>query len=101
MTKTAEFTNSINPDEETHYELPHLDPHCLSSSFESSIWYSLVKHNYQNFADVNFVVCLLAFKELRLNYIGFGVDAFGINISMPFFFQNKSQWMNFHQPCVQ
>ena len=29
VTKTAEFTNSIDPDEVAHYEPPHQDLHCL------------------------------------------------------------------------
>ena len=30
--KTAEFANSVDPDEATHNQPPHLDLHCLSSS---------------------------------------------------------------------
>ena len=30
--KTAESTNSKDPDEAAHYESPHQDLHCLSSS---------------------------------------------------------------------
>ena len=32
-TKIAEFTNSVDPDEGAHNEPPHLDLHCLPSSF--------------------------------------------------------------------
>ena len=32
MMKTADLTNSIDPDEVAHYEPPHQDLHCLSSS---------------------------------------------------------------------
>ena len=32
VTKTAEFKNSVDPDEVAHDEPPHLDLHCLSSS---------------------------------------------------------------------
>ena len=31
--KTVEFTNSVDPDEAAHNELPHLGLHCLPSSF--------------------------------------------------------------------
>ena len=31
-TKIGEFANSLNLDEVAHYEPPHLDLHCLSSS---------------------------------------------------------------------
>ena len=31
----AEFSNSIDPDEAVHDELPHLDVHCLPSSLFS------------------------------------------------------------------
>ena len=31
--KIAEFANSVDPDEATHYEPPHLVPHSLPSSF--------------------------------------------------------------------
>ena len=31
MMKIAEFTNSVDPDESAHYELPHQDLHCLLS----------------------------------------------------------------------
>ena len=30
--KIAEFANNVGLDEVAHYEPPHLDPHCLSSS---------------------------------------------------------------------
>ena len=32
MSKTAKFTDSVDPDEVAHDEPPHLDLHCLSSS---------------------------------------------------------------------
>ena len=32
--KTAEFTNSVDPDEVAHHEPPHQDLHCLSSSLQ-------------------------------------------------------------------
>ena len=32
VTKTAEFMNSVDPDEAAHNELPHQDLHCLLSS---------------------------------------------------------------------
>ena len=51
--KTAEFTNRVAHDEASHYESPHQDLHCLSSSL-------LIP----TFADVNFVVCFLTLKEL-------------------------------------
>ena len=31
-TKKSEFANSVDPDEAAHYELPHPDLLCLSSS---------------------------------------------------------------------
>ena len=41
--KTAEFANSVNPDEVADYEPPHLDLHCLHSNFliVNMIWLSL------------------------------------------------------------
>ena len=31
--KKVKFENSVDPDEAAHNELPHLDLHCLPSSF--------------------------------------------------------------------
>ena len=33
-TKTVEFANSVHQKEAAHYELPHLDIHCLNSKHE-------------------------------------------------------------------
>ena len=33
--KLVEFANSLDPDEAAHYELSHLDVHCLLASFFS------------------------------------------------------------------
>ena len=41
--KKAELTNSIDPDEVAHYEPSHLGLHCLASSLEFSVCYSLDK----------------------------------------------------------
>ena len=32
--KSAEFANSVDPDEAAYYELPHLGLHCLPSSLQ-------------------------------------------------------------------
>ena len=59
--KTAEFANSIDPDEVAHNEPPHLDLHCLNCQL-----YSLDK-NILKICRGNFVViCFLALKELTL-----------------------------------
>ena len=59
--KKAKFANSVDPDEVAHNEPPHLDLHCLPSSL--SIFNAGSDGTFfSNFADVNFVVCFLAFK---------------------------------------
>ena len=39
--KTAEFTNSVDPDEVALNEPPHMNIHCYPSVFEFSTMYSL------------------------------------------------------------
>ena len=65
VTKKAEFTNIIDPDEEAHYEPPHQDLQCFLLSLSILNIIQLEKTIIKLFADVNFVVCFLALKELR------------------------------------
>ena len=58
--KTADFTNSVDPDEEAHHEPPHQDLHCLNSHYKIA-----GENNYWNSADEIFVVCFLEVKELK------------------------------------
>ena len=64
MTKIAELTNSVDPDEGAHYEPTHQNLHCLSSSLWIFNMMQLDKIIIKIFANVNFVVCFLALKEL-------------------------------------
>ena len=57
MTKTAKFTDSVDPDEVAHNELPHEDLHCLSSSV-SVLNMVQLDDNYRNFCGSKFC-CLL------------------------------------------
>ena len=43
--KMAHFANSIDLDEAAHYELPHLDLHCLPSSLRILNMIQLVRNN--------------------------------------------------------
>ena len=65
--KTAEFTNSIDPDEVAHYEPPHQNLHCLSSSLAVLNMIQLDKIIIKIFTDVNCVVCFLAHNELTVS----------------------------------
>ena len=58
--KAAEFTNSVDPNQVAHDEPPYLDLHCLSSSLWILNMIKLDKRITET-ADVNFVVCFLAF----------------------------------------
>ena len=64
--KTAEFTNSVNPDDLAHHELPHLELHCLPSSLWNLNIIQLDKTIIKIFADINFVLCFFALKELNI-----------------------------------
>ena len=66
MTKTAEFSNSVDLDNAAHDEPPHQDLHCLSSSFRLLNKIQLDKTIIEIFADVNFVVCFFFFFFWRL-----------------------------------
>ena len=63
MTKTAEFTNSIDPDEVAHYEPPYQNLHCLSCSLCILNMIQLDTAIIETFTDVNFVVCFLVLKS--------------------------------------
>ena len=57
--KSAEFANSVDPDEAAHNELPNLGPHCLPSSlriFKYDIAW-MKPFFFSNFTDVTFVNC--------------------------------------------
>ena len=64
LTKAAEFSNSIDPDEVAHHEPPHQDLHCFSSSLQTLIRKQLEIIIIEMFADVHFVVSFFALKEL-------------------------------------
>ena len=54
MTKTAAFTNSVDPNEVAHYEPPHQDLHCLSSSLGILNLIQMDKTIIEIFAEANF-----------------------------------------------
>ena len=51
--KIVEFANSVDLEETAHYELPHLDLHCLPCYLSILNMIAGTKH-FSNFADVNF-----------------------------------------------
>ena len=56
--KTAEFENSVDPDEVAQNEPPHLDLHYLSTSLNSQhdiVWLFYFFFFFLNSEDVNFV----------------------------------------------
>ena len=65
MVILTQFVNSVCPDEVAHYEPPHQDVYCLSSSLLILNIIQLHKTIFKIFADVNFVVCFFGASRVQ------------------------------------
>ena len=62
------MVNSVDPDETAHYELSHLDLHCLQKCLFESVWPKRVKEAILENVDwMYFVSELLIMRDTKLN----------------------------------